>query len=141
MQTVKRLFKQSASPFLTLLSYRAMPLPWCNLSPAELLLGRRLRTTVPQTDRQLIPRCTFLLNFKRLNRKFKDHQKEDFDRRHRVQELPPIPDDKNVWVFTEGELSLALLYLQLQNRDPTSLILLRENYIGIASISVSYQRL
>ena len=107
VQTVKGLFKRSASPFLALLSYRATPLPWCNLSSAELLLGRRLRT-VPQTDRQLIPRCTFLPNFKIRNRKFKDHQKEDFDRRHRVQELPPITDDKNIWVFTEGGLSLAL---------------------------------
>ena len=56
VQTVKRLLSKFEDPSLALLSYRATPLPWCNLSPAELLMGRRLRTTVPQTDEQLIPK-------------------------------------------------------------------------------------
>lgn len=103
VQTMKRLLQRSANPFLAVLSYRATLLPWCNLSPAELLMGRCLRTTVPQTDGQLIPKWPFLPEFKRLNRDFKDRQKRDFDRRHRVQELPPIPEDKAVWVQTERE--------------------------------------
>ena len=103
VQTVKRLLKRSSDPFSALLSYRATPLPWCNLSPAELLMGRRLRTTVPQTDKALVPRWSFLPEFKRLNREFKEQQKRNFDRSHRVCELPPIPDDQDVWISTEGE--------------------------------------
>ena len=103
VQTVKRLFKSSADPLLALLSYRATPLPWCNLSPAELLMGRRLRTTVPQTDKQLVPKWSFLPEFRRLNKEFKQHQKYNFDRRHRVQELPPISDEQDVWISTDGE--------------------------------------
>ena len=44
VQTVKRLLKRSKDPYMALLSYRATPLPWCNLSPTELLMGRRIRT-------------------------------------------------------------------------------------------------
>ena len=103
VQTVKRLIRRSKDPFCALLSYRATPLPWCNLSPAELLMGRRLRTTLPQTDNQLVPKWPFLPEFKRLNRDFKKRQKVDFDHRHRVRELPPIPDDSGVWVSTERD--------------------------------------
>ena len=39
VQTVKRLLKRSNDPYLALLSYRATPLPWCDLSPAQLSLG------------------------------------------------------------------------------------------------------
>ena len=51
VKTVKALLLQSFDPFTALLSYRATTLPWCNISPAELLMGRRLSTSVPQTTK------------------------------------------------------------------------------------------
>lgn len=45
VQTVKNLTKAS-DPYLALLTYRATPLQ-NGYSPAELLMGRRLRTAVP----------------------------------------------------------------------------------------------
>ena len=51
VKTVKRLLK-SEDPYLALLSYRSTPLK-IGFSPAELLMGRNLRTTLPTTDRQL----------------------------------------------------------------------------------------
>lgn len=59
---------------------RELPLPWCNLSPAELLMGRCLRTTVPVIDKWLIPKWPYIPEFKRLNTNYKDQQKADFDR-------------------------------------------------------------
>ena len=47
VQTVKKPLKQAEDPWVALLIYHTAPLPWCNLSPAQLLMGRRLRTTVP----------------------------------------------------------------------------------------------
>ena len=35
-------------PCLALLNYRATPLPWCGHSPAEFLMGRVIRTDIPQ---------------------------------------------------------------------------------------------
>ena len=64
VQTVKNLLKKSNDPYLALLSYRATPLSWCDLSPAELSMGRRLRTSVPQTDKFLVPEWPYLKNFR-----------------------------------------------------------------------------
>ena len=48
VKTVKKLLEHSADPYKSILSYRATSLPWCGLSPAELLMGRRIRTDIPQ---------------------------------------------------------------------------------------------
>ncbi len=48
VKTVKGLLEQTTDPYLSLLTYRATPFPWCRLSPTELLMGRRLKTDVPQ---------------------------------------------------------------------------------------------
>ena len=39
IQTVKKLLSTGDDPNLSLLNYRATPLPWCGVSPAELLMG------------------------------------------------------------------------------------------------------
>ena len=55
VKTIKSLIAETSDIYLALLSYRATPLPWCRLSPAELLMGRRPRTDVPQVSNLLIP--------------------------------------------------------------------------------------
>jgi len=103
VQTVKNLLKESKDPHMALLTYRSTPFPWCNLSPAELLMGRRLRANIPLLNDQLIPDWDFLEEFRSNNRIFKDRQKRDFDRRHRTRALPPIPDDSDVWITSGNQ--------------------------------------
>ena len=103
VQTVKRMLKRSKDPHMVLLSYRATPMPWCSLSPAELLMGRRIRTPVPQTDKQMTPSWPYLEEFQKLNREFKARQKQDFDRCHHTHELPSITEDTEVWITSDGE--------------------------------------
>ena len=55
VKTVKSLLRDTSDPYLALLSYRAIPLSWCNYSPYELLMGRRVKTDIPQTADYLIP--------------------------------------------------------------------------------------
>ena len=45
VQTTKAMLEKSKDPHLALLSHRATALQWCGLSPAELLMGRWIRTT------------------------------------------------------------------------------------------------
>ena len=60
VQTAKRLLNSGDDPALSLLSYRTTAMPWC--SPAELLMGRRLRTQVPQLPKQFIPNWSHLVS-------------------------------------------------------------------------------
>ena len=85
------------------MSYRATPLTWCNFSPSELLMGRKIRTTIPQTGRQLTPQWSYLGVFRRLNNLYKQRQKRDFDRNHGVKELPDLVDDKDVWITSQSD--------------------------------------
>ena len=108
VQTVKHLQnkqvqERSGDPYLALLNCRATPLPWCGLSQAELLMGRRLRTSIPQTDELLIPNWSYLPDFQQKNQEFKDKQKLDFDRWHRPRQLPDLPLDTDVWIKSEGQ--------------------------------------
>ena len=50
VQTVKKVLKGSEDPHLALLCYQSTPMAWCNLSPSELLMGRKLRTNLPQLE-------------------------------------------------------------------------------------------
>ena len=99
---MKHLLKRSDDPYVVLLSYRATPLSWCNLSPSELLMGRRLRTSLPQNTKHLFPRWPYLPEFKRSDKQYKNKTKEDFHRRHRVCDLPKILHDQDVWVSSDG---------------------------------------
>ena len=102
VQTVKKLISETDDPCLTLLSYRATPLPWCNLSPAELLMGRRVRTDVPQSVKSLTPNWPHLSGFAQKDCEYKDQQKQNFDKRHRARPLPLLLDKTPVWVNTQG---------------------------------------
>lgn len=49
VQTIKRLLKKSKDPYMALLEYRNTQIDEIGLSPAQMFLGRRLKTTIPTT--------------------------------------------------------------------------------------------
>ena len=55
VKTLKKILEKSDDPYKALLSYRNTPLDGVNLSPAQLLMGRRLRTFIPVTEEMLKP--------------------------------------------------------------------------------------
>jgi len=99
VQIVKKLLKASDDLYLALLTYCTTPLPWCNLSPAQLLMGHPLRSTLPQVEDQYKPQWQYLGSFKELNAKAQLNQKTAYDKGHRAQSLSPIPE---VWI-TSGQ--------------------------------------
>ena len=74
--------KSSDVNFL-LLNYHSNPLHRCNLSPSELLMGRRMRTALPQVPKQLIPQWNF-------RSEFCDQDTKNYNRFHRVQNVPEL---------------------------------------------------
>uniref|UniRef100_A0A0A9W9U6 RNA-directed DNA polymerase n=3 Tax=Lygus hesperus TaxID=30085 RepID=A0A0A9W9U6_LYGHE len=96
VKIAKTLLKKNEDPYLALLIYRNTPLPGLEHSPAELLMGRRLRDTVPthpallrgkQDDefpaRDHLRRQTYKLNF---------------DNRHRSHALKELDPGDKVWI-------------------------------------------
>ena len=63
VRMIKGMLKKTKDLQTVLLSYRSTPMPWCERSPAELCMGRRVRTGVPQANSQLVPTWTYLLKF------------------------------------------------------------------------------
>ena len=83
------------------LTYRPILMPWCGLSPPELLMGRRICTGVPQIKGLFFPRWSRLQNFRMLDQKHKTEQKHYYDCRHWVRPLTPYPHESSVWVDTQ----------------------------------------
>ena len=64
MKTIKSLLANSSDLYMALMSYRATPLPFRNLNPAELSIGHQIRTDVPQLKTAHIPSWPYLDNFR-----------------------------------------------------------------------------
>ena len=77
VKTVKRLIKLFDDPQMALLTYQSTPFPWSGLSPAELLMGRCLRTNISLQKSQLIPEWEFLKIFRIENDQFKSRTLTD----------------------------------------------------------------
>ena len=84
VQTVKQLLKKAEDPYQALLVYRASPLQ-NGYSPAELLMSRRLRTTLTTISAQLQPSIPNSNKLQEKEAKMKSRQKDHFDRRHRAK--------------------------------------------------------
>eukprot|EP00731_Ephydatia_muelleri_P016083 Em0009g507a len=100
VKTIKALLQQADDPQLALLNYRATPLPWCGLSPAELLFGRRIRTTIPQITSWLIPEWSHLKAFYKSDELAKRTQKDNYDKRHGARAQSELNNETEVWVRT-----------------------------------------
>uniref|UniRef100_A0A1X7TGR8 Integrase catalytic domain-containing protein n=1 Tax=Amphimedon queenslandica TaxID=400682 RepID=A0A1X7TGR8_AMPQE len=97
VQTVKRLLLKSEDPYLALLSYRTTPLK-LGFSPAELLMGRNLRTTLPTTNKQLKPHIPNQRSVRFKDSNLKASQMRHYDIRHRAREQQPLTTGDQVWI-------------------------------------------
>ena len=70
VRTVKKLL-QNEVPNRALLIYRTTPFAWCDLSPAELLMGRKLRSNLPLTIENLTPNWDYIPEFRKRDHRYK----------------------------------------------------------------------
>ena len=118
VKTIKALLQQADDPQQALLNYRATPLPWCGLSPAELLFGRRIRTTVPQITSWLIPEWSHLKAFYKSDEMAKRTQKDNYDKRHGAQIQSELKQRFGLERVTNRQEERLLQ--QLTPQDPTN---------------------
>ena len=88
-QTVKNLLKKSGDPYLALLAYRTTPLQ-CGYSPAQLLMSRNLRSTLPDVSENRVPKVVDSQVFEEKDEQIKDRQKRNHDSWHKAKELPQL---------------------------------------------------
>ena len=103
VQTVKNLLKKADDPYLALLAYRATPLQ-NGYSPAQLLMDRRLRTTVPTVPSHLDPA---LPESSALAQKEKEKRMSDaahYNKCHRAAMLSDLSPGERVWVTDANTL-------------------------------------
>ena len=78
VRTVKGLLEKSDDPYLALMSYHSTPLE-NGYSPAELLMGRKMRTIIPMIPEQLLPNVPPKLVVKEKEMKIRDRQRTNFN--------------------------------------------------------------
>ena len=97
VQTVKNLLKTAPDPYKALMAYRATPLE-SGLSPDELLMGKKIRTTVPILPSHVESNWPYLEQFREKDSVLKSKQKKNFERRHSVKSLPDLLPGDPVWL-------------------------------------------
>ena len=97
VQTIKGLLKKAADPYLAMLAYRSTPLA-LGYTPSELLMGRKLRTTVPMSRELRKPSVPNYRDIVERDDQEKQRQARNYDARHRARALPPLAPGETVYV-------------------------------------------
>ena len=84
------------------MAYRTTALP-NGYSPSQLLMGRKLRSTVPQLPTHFSPQLPTQTDLRERDQKLKLSQKEHFDQRHRVRNLKPLTTGEKIWITDRKE--------------------------------------
>lgn len=107
VKTIKGLLLKSNDPFLALLAYRDTP-GQLGSTPAELLMSRRLRTTLPLHPKKLAPSTQNLKEVRRKDTLLRDAQRRFYNRRHAARHLPQLEPGEGVWVKDRREKGVIL---------------------------------
>ena len=83
--------------------YRATPCNSTGASPAELLMGRKIRTTLPTLESNLQPKWPSRKSIKARDTLEKQKQAYYYNRRHGARCLPPLRPGDNVLTKLDGQ--------------------------------------
>ena len=97
VKTVKNILKKEQDPTKALLAYRSTPLA-SGYSPSELLMGRKIKSTIPITLPHLTPKLPNQKLFIEKEEVYRSKQKKNFDNRHKAQPLKPLPPGATVYI-------------------------------------------
>ncbi|KAK7111385.1 hypothetical protein V1264_011026 [Littorina saxatilis] len=102
VETVKNLLKKADDPYIAIMMYRATPLQ-IGKSPAELLMGRKIRTIVPYISRNFMRKSQGSLEVAKADAEQKMKMKVNFDRAHRARVAPELVPGQPVLVGPTGQ--------------------------------------
>lgn len=101
VQTAKHILKQP-DPCLALMCYRSTPIAATGASPAQLMTGRQIRTTVPVLEKMLLPRPVNQDLVHQRDAAAKEAYRFFYNRRHSAGPLPELHPGQDVKVKLDG---------------------------------------
>uniref|UniRef100_A0AAY5L1S7 Integrase catalytic domain-containing protein n=1 Tax=Esox lucius TaxID=8010 RepID=A0AAY5L1S7_ESOLU len=102
VQVAKSILKQE-DPLLALMAYRATPTSSTGVSPSELLMGRKIRITLPTLQDKLKPNWPNEDVIRRADAAAKQRQPCYYNRRNGVRILPPLSPGDPVLTKLDGQ--------------------------------------
>ena len=94
---MKTLLSKSEDPYSALLAYCTSPLEnW--YSPTELLMGRKLRTTMPTILKQLLPHLPVTSIVKEKEEKIRERQHDNFNNHYQARQLRLLQTGECVYI-------------------------------------------
>ena len=128
VQVAKRLFR-TADPYLSLMTYRNTPVEVTGFSPAQLLMGRSIRTTLPCLPSELAPRWPNLEVVRTNDAEAKLKSTNNFNRRMGARPLPSLIEGQKVRVRLPGEKILSEPTKVEGRRGPSSYCIRNRKYL------------
>uniref|UniRef100_A0A3B3VJM5 Integrase catalytic domain-containing protein n=1 Tax=Poecilia latipinna TaxID=48699 RepID=A0A3B3VJM5_9TELE len=145
VQIAKRILKQK-DPLLALMCYRSTPSPTTGVSPAELLMGRKIKTTLPTLESNLQPRWPDLRVVRSKDANEKRRQAFYNNQRHSTKPLPPLKpgdailsklDHQNTWgtpAVVAGDSTTPRSYI-VETHQGATLRRNRRHLLGMPALS------
>lgn len=97
VQTAKNILKKNENPYLGLLAYRSAPLR-NGLTPAELLMSRKLKTRLPATPEVFKPTEVDRKEVARKEQAYTENYTRNYNEHHRVVTLPSLSVGDRVYI-------------------------------------------
>lgn len=116
VKIAKRILRQD-DIFKALLSYRNTPIEATGKSPAELMMGRKLRTTVPTLPEWLEPEWMDRDEVFLRDLRYKERYKSGYDQHHNVRPLAELKPGDSVRIKTDKD-KLWVTQGTVQEADP-----------------------
>ena len=120
VQTVKNLLKKSKDPYKAMLDYRNTIIDDIGLSPAQMFLGRRLKTNLPTTSPLLKPDNADVVKQKLQNRQNK--QKEHHDKTTSKVPLKPFKVGDEAVMRHDNKEQWRHVTIKKQHETPRSYV-------------------
>lgn len=98
VQTAKALMKKSPNIHQALLAHRSTP-GQCGYSPAELLMGRKIKSNIPMHPENLVPKWDHLAPYRRRYQAMQEAQASTYNSRRRASQRQELPDDTAVRIL------------------------------------------
>ena len=96
------ILNKSEDPYLGLLAYWTKAIH-NGYSLSQLLMGRTLRSIIPQLQTYFASQLPNQTQLREEEQKAKQHQKNNFDRRHKSRNLKPLKKGETVWMSDRKE--------------------------------------